>query len=409
MRAAVLSSGANTSGKVKAKYWSSRRLIVDLTGPEGSSTIHLDKPFARVGRCPSADVVLAPKHAGACVAYIHATDDAIYVCSLGRSEEILLNPKRIRPGAGIRIGPYRLSVRLAETPSAPPKNGNRRDTTSVEARSACRLTFSSDERGAAVHSLQGLFAVAGREPPANVLLAHDDVARVQWVLHRSKGRLWIVNLSTLSEGGLDGLGSDVISLASGERVRLGKHWLSYSDGSAADVAPMSSKSSERPPLERLTTESQVKIVRPRLTNGACRGADVLSVSNLRSQFTDPFPRKGGCGREQLDTSPTATSSTIAEQRVVSILSDTNGPRTSVFPISLGNGVKPYGWLPAIEPQDDDTVLNRYDSVLDRLIDECQRERSGRWYRRMVAATCVVAGSAVIALCAYLFNFVAALD
>ena len=54
-------------------------------------------------------------------------------------------------------------------------------------------------------------------------------------------------------------------------------------------------------------------------------------------------------------------------------------------------------------------LNRYDSVLDRLIDECQRERSGRWYRRMVAATCVVAGSAVIALCAYLFNFVAALD
>jgi hypothetical protein len=208
-------------------YWSRRGLSITVTGPDGTTAVQLSKPFARVGSREGSEVHLTHEGISGRAAYIHATDRGIWCCSLARSGAEPAKLQRIRPGTGIHLGPYRLSVEyaadIASGDDAPPET-----KLSTKTDEGLELQFASQSKSTIGHVLNRTFTIVGRGLPSNIKLDDERLSRVHCLLYREGKQLWVIDLLSQNGTRLDGRRTEAMSVLPGERVGIGGYWLTYS-------------------------------------------------------------------------------------------------------------------------------------------------------------------------------------
>src|SRR6476469_5852851 len=96
-----------------ADYWCDRRITVTLAGPTGATTVHLDRPYARIGSHPACDVVVLESHRPRRIVYLHATESGLYCLFLeSLGADSVGSGRWLAPDEELVIGDYRLSARL---------------------------------------------------------------------------------------------------------------------------------------------------------------------------------------------------------------------------------------------------------------------------------------------------------
>jgi hypothetical protein len=221
-------------------HWSRRGLSITVAGPDGTTTVQLSKPFARVGSRPGSEIRLTHPGISGQAAYFHATEHDIWCCSLARSGGKPAKLQRIRPGTGIHLGPYRLSADFAQSTSG---SHDRESSSELAARSAQHLALklTSPQHNAIEHLLSSSFEIIGRGLPSTILLDDDSASRVHCLLYRQGDELWIVDLLSQNGTRRSGKRCEAMHIAPGERVAIGSYTLSYSSGDSQsrqqDVLP----------------------------------------------------------------------------------------------------------------------------------------------------------------------------
>ena len=99
-----------------AEYWCEQGLEITVDGPEGRFCVKVEKPFARVGRHESSEVVLPNKRAPHRGLYLHATEAGIFYVRLASSSSKNDQGAQgwLAPGQILNVGPYQITVQLAE-------------------------------------------------------------------------------------------------------------------------------------------------------------------------------------------------------------------------------------------------------------------------------------------------------
>jgi hypothetical protein len=94
-------------------YWCSERLVVTVAGPTGESVVTLDRPFARVGSHPGADVVIADSVVARRALYLHGTPEGVYCLFLDVPHAAPEEKGRwLDPDHDIAVGEYRVRAGL---------------------------------------------------------------------------------------------------------------------------------------------------------------------------------------------------------------------------------------------------------------------------------------------------------
>jgi len=207
---------------VAAEYWCAQNLVVTVEGPEGRSATTIEKPFARIGGHASSEVVLPHKSVAQRSIYLHATDAGVYCVQLAGPDS---EPSEDRggwlaPDQAIQVGPYRVTVQLADQPPE-----SERPQTDLEATDATlpypMLLIVYRGRAIANYSLRRRLTIVGRGRRSTLQLADTRVSLTHCILYREEDKLWVVDL--LSSNGTSRAGSplEAAKVEPGDALVLG--------------------------------------------------------------------------------------------------------------------------------------------------------------------------------------------
>ena len=196
-----------------AGYWCKRLMTITVLGPHGRSIHAIDRPWARVGSHPAAEILLPATDAAPCGIYFHATDTGIYCAGLAPAAAIVRAETSTLP---LRLGRYTVFATLeGATVAAAGPLSTPLALPTLEAAIAGKP--STTRR----HSLGAEITLVGSQPPATLRVERAGLAPAHCVLFVAQDRLWIIDL--LSEQGtrLDGYHIDAQVLRTGGLLELG--------------------------------------------------------------------------------------------------------------------------------------------------------------------------------------------
>jgi hypothetical protein len=200
-------------------YWSDRSLVITVNGPDGSSSVCIAKPFARVGSHKSSEIVL-PKDIPSRWLYFHASQEGVFWIKLSPSAAGDRNTQGwLDPGQTLALGTYRIGARLEGDPVGR-LPGDWTEQGTVEAPYPTMLIADTD-RGAYRQPLTRRLTVIGRRKPSHIRLADHSVSRSHCVLYWDLGRMWVIDLLSGNGTKLSGEPVDATFLRKGTCLELG--------------------------------------------------------------------------------------------------------------------------------------------------------------------------------------------
>jgi pSer/pThr/pTyr-binding forkhead associated (FHA) protein len=208
-------------------YWCDQGLEITVDGPEGDFSVKVEKPFARIGRHESSEVVLPDKRIPRRSLYLHATEAGVLCLRLASSPSERHCGCRgwLTPGQILTVGPYKIMAKLS--------NGQAKPATAlpdIEGRDLIppHPVLMVVDRGKAIahFSLRRRLLLVGRGEYNTLPLADAQISTSHCVLYREQDKLWVVDL--VSSNGTFMAGQRLVSalvapgqsLTLGERVRL---------------------------------------------------------------------------------------------------------------------------------------------------------------------------------------------
>lgn len=205
-------------------YWCDRHLIVTVEGPDGRSSVTLEKPFARIGSHESSDVLLPSKKISRRRLYFHATPAGVFCVDLGHVRSAVA-PMRgwISPEKKLTVGPFLIGVRAIGEETTPAEK-----QTDLEVKVASslppppRVAVLVGGKEIGQRDLARPLTVVGRRWPSTLRITSHSVSASHCVLFREDETLWVVDLLSVNHTLLNGQPVEVAQLQPGQVLELGR-------------------------------------------------------------------------------------------------------------------------------------------------------------------------------------------
>ena len=209
----------------KSKYWCDKGLVITVEGPEGRRQVEVDKPFARLGSHKSSEVLIRSKHISRRRFYFHATDEGVFCVNLSHLKAADDQSRGwLDPDDTIKMGPYRISARLAGPAEAQPPSKTRPDLevrgSAAEPRPLLAMSIKGkeiDER-----EVKRQLTLLGRRVPSTLRITSYSVSSTHCMLYWNSGVLWVVDLFSLNGTRLHGSRVDVAEFPPGDTLTVGR-------------------------------------------------------------------------------------------------------------------------------------------------------------------------------------------
>ncbi len=199
-------------------FWSDRRLLVTVHGPEGVRRVEADKPFALFGSHPKCDVVLAmsriPRRCFCAVATAHGVAGAVLSDSSKRAGKFRL----IDADRPVKLRSFQ--VRIAAGPG--PEDDDSGDgpaPTQQDAEWAIKWTTSVGTQYFRLPSDRPV--LVGRRHPSHVTIPDESLSAVHCCLYRHRQQLWVFDLCSSNGTWVQGQAVSAIELSLDDSFRIG--------------------------------------------------------------------------------------------------------------------------------------------------------------------------------------------
>jgi len=207
-----------------AEYWCKQGLEITVEGPEGRFCVKVEKPFARIGRHGSSEVVLPDKRVPLRGLYLHATEAGIFYVRLASSPS--KNDKGVQgwlaPGQILNVGLYQITVQLAggqAEPDAPLPDFEGRDSVPPYP-----VLMILDHGKTVAHCpLRRRLSVVGRDQYSTFRLADSQISTSHCVLYREDDKLWAIDLLSSNGTSIAGQSLETAVVVPGQSLALGDH------------------------------------------------------------------------------------------------------------------------------------------------------------------------------------------
>jgi hypothetical protein len=203
-------------------YWCNQGLDITVDGPDGRFHATVQKPFARIGRRESSEVVLPDKRVPLQAIYLHATETEVFcirlTSSVARTDRD--SQARLAPGQTITVGPYQISVELS--------NG-RADSGEADAEPDERdctpphpsLMLICQNKTVGYYSLRRKLTVVGRDQKSALRLADSQISASHCILYRQGDQLWAIDLFSSNGISIADQPTETTLVAPGQSLGLG--------------------------------------------------------------------------------------------------------------------------------------------------------------------------------------------
>ncbi len=209
-------------------YWCSERLVVTVAGPTGESVVTLDRPFARVGSHPCADVVIADSVVARRALYLHGTPEGVYCMFLDVPHAAPEEKGRwLDPDHDIAVGEYRVRAGLLSA-----NTGDAAHQSDLAAWGSAPLPLPvmmvycgdllKDKRG-----FRATLSAVGRRPQCGLQLKGKKVSSFHCVLYWDREKLWCIDLASSNGTTLNGQPLDCSPICIGDRLEVGEFGLVF--------------------------------------------------------------------------------------------------------------------------------------------------------------------------------------
>lgn len=216
------SASAVTDLMATFPYWTDRRLLVHVDGPDGERSIELDRPIVRVGYDSRCEVILDGAGDPNLGLYLHATQEGIFAF-----EPVPMSPDR-QPLAGWIGSDQSLSVRdiairatFAEGP--PPRTDLVSDLNASASMSSLVpiMQVVTDQKRQTTFPLTRRLTIIGRARPCSLRVKDDQIGMPHCALYWHNSKLWVIDLLSRNGTLLRGEPCDIDRLHIGQALRLG--------------------------------------------------------------------------------------------------------------------------------------------------------------------------------------------
>lgn len=220
----------------RQRLWCSRGMIVTVRGPgDAQISVHVPRPFARIGSDRFAEVCLPQGDLLPCNLYLHATAQGIYCLGLSESAP----HGWLTPHTRAEIGPYRIKAVFDD--DGPPPEAGETDPRKKSVFSAPTPLLRIQERNGARKPVELAvdrpLTVVGRRSPSVFRMAHRTVSRVHCVLYWTGEALWAINLLSANRTLLDSEPIEAALWNAGQLLSLGDYRIRYLDSTTAAPRP----------------------------------------------------------------------------------------------------------------------------------------------------------------------------
>ena len=281
----ALSSGAGNS------LWIDAGLEICVEGPEGQRQIVVDKPFARLGAHPAAEVrfrtdALAVRHV-----YLHATEHGVFCCPV-TSVTQFGEPCRgwLAPDQWFAMGEYRVRVRTTGTS---PDNGRTPlglDEKDPAPKHLPVVAVLFDGHRVTRRVLGRRLTVVGRRWPSALRIGSPALSTCHAALYWDDRELWAVDLLSRVGTWIDGETFEATRVPVGTHLRIGEVEIEYLgttmshsvDGEESDVGRAAIDEARRRALEEAARQA-AQLERDRNANQALRTELAQQAAVLEAQ------------------------------------------------------------------------------------------------------------------------------
>ncbi len=235
---------------MSVESWCCHRLVITVDGPEGRRLAVIDKPFARVGSDPRAEVVLPRAALPACALFVLATGEGISCLNLlhprGEPSSVAGRPASDRV---VALGPYRLSVQLADTDAT--WLGFSPDLEAIGSVPPPQpvVALSVDGREVARRPIRRRLTLIGSQKPSTLRVTSDQVAPCHAVVYHQASRLWLIDLLGGCPTRVDDRPVEAAEFRWGQTVLLGPAELTFHPARRAGGPLGPSESDNDDPLD----------------------------------------------------------------------------------------------------------------------------------------------------------------
>jgi pSer/pThr/pTyr-binding forkhead associated (FHA) protein len=208
--------------RTNAEYWCPHTLLVTVDGPQGRSSVKVEKPYARIGAHQSAEIFLPGGGTAYHSLYLHATDAGVFFVALGPTDVPNDQPRGwLRPGQVILLGPYRITAELADAADLPGRPQRDLEMPEPAALAFPRVTVSVAGQEIAHYPLRRALTLIGRGRRNAIQVADAQVSTLHCALYREADHLWVIDLLSANGTMLEGARVEAAAVTPGKSIRLG--------------------------------------------------------------------------------------------------------------------------------------------------------------------------------------------
>jgi pSer/pThr/pTyr-binding forkhead associated (FHA) protein len=226
------------------ELWSEQTLRISVEGPDGSSRVTVDKPFALVGGDDRSDIVLTDESIPSRKLYLQATPEGVFCLDLapGPPGQTQLHGW-LSPERPLSLGPY--SIRVALGDGTPGNGGSSRpplDTAGSLPEPRPQLVARHQGKEIGRGRVTRQLSVLGRKKPSSMIIKSHAISGCHCALVWVSNECWAVDLLSANGTYIDDRLVQAAKLHPGETLRLGEVEILYLLPEGA-VASMTAESS----------------------------------------------------------------------------------------------------------------------------------------------------------------------
>lgn len=208
------------------RFWCSRGMIVTVRGPgDVEISVHVPRPFARIGSDRYAEVCLPQGDLLPCNLYLHATATGIYCLGLSESA-----PNGwLTPHTRAEIGPYRIKAVFDDEGPAPlaEQDDLRKKRLPPGPTPLLKIRDRGGKRAAVELAIERPLTLVGRRTPSSLRMTHRTVSRVHCVLYWAGDSLWAIDLLSANGTLLGQAPIEAAAWSAGQKLTLGDFRIDY--------------------------------------------------------------------------------------------------------------------------------------------------------------------------------------
>lgn len=226
------------------QYWCTESLLVTVQGPQGRSTIAVDKPYARVGSHPRSEILLKGSGIDARCLYLHATNEGVFCVRMVPTQRIPMGSGSwLRPDEVLQVGPYQISATLRrESSRSPPRVALTAWGSATPPLPVCEIFLDGKIRDK--RRFRARLNLVGRRREHALQLQGQQVSSCHCALFWELGKLWCIDLLSSNGTLWQDQPIDCVLLELGQSLQIGEFALLLKRLSRATLRPAAWRTGE---------------------------------------------------------------------------------------------------------------------------------------------------------------------